>query len=110
MGTRVVPTPSSPRKRGCLVKFATLAAVPLLVVALTAASCDTRPNPPSKSEQAQIQYRNCVGSDHRKDTQDRCQKHVWGQTFGEDDPRWDCGHMGNWACGPAPKREGQEGH
>jgi hypothetical protein len=110
MGTRVVPTPSSPRKRGCPLKFATLAAGPLLVVALTAASCDTQTTPPSKSEQSQQQYRNCVNIDRRQATQDRCQIHVWGRTFGEDDPRWDCAHMGNWSCGPESKNEKQENH
>lgn len=106
MGVRIVPTPSPGRKRGCWPKFATLAVAPLLVVGLTAASCDPKPATPTRSEQARDQYRNCVGSDHRKATQDRCQTHVWGSTFGEDDPRWDCGHMGNWTCGVARKNEG----
>lgn len=109
MGTRIGRTPKG-RKRGCWLFGLTLLGAPLLTVALTAASCDTRPAPPPPADQSQQQYRSCVNIDRRQATQDRCQVHVWGQTFGEDDPRWDCAHMGNWSCGPLSKNEKQENH
>lgn len=95
MGTRVVPTPNSPRKRGCRAKFAVLIAVPIL---LGAATCDNKPPPPSKQEQQRAAYSACVKADRSKDTQYRCQQHVFGQVFDSGDPRWDCSHMGDWLC------------
>lgn len=77
-----------------------LLAIPPLMVALVA--CPGKSDsPPSKRQLESNSYRQCVGTDRSSSAQSRCQVHVWGQTFGEEDERWICDRMGNWQCGSA---------
>lgn len=79
-----------------------IAAIILGFVLAHVAACKTEPAPnPHKLDDSQV-YRQCVGSDHSK--QDLCQRHVYGETFSDDDPRWDCTHMGNWLCSDAERK------
>lgn len=79
----------------------------LLTACLTLTAClpagSTHPpvvSSPAAPDGPRTAYIACAGNDPTRATQDRCQRHVWGQTFTEDDPRWDCLHMGNHTCGP----------
>lgn len=68
-----------------------LPTVPTLAVVPT-------PTPSMPASPAE-QYRMCV---QVGGTEDGCQRSVWGGTFREDDPRWDCAWMGNGKCSPPP--------
>lgn len=71
----------------------------LIALVLTSGDdADPTPAPPSKAQQQADAYRACVGTDRSRGAQDRCQRHIWGETFGEDDHRWLCDRMGNWQC------------
>lgn len=76
-----------------------------LLAALTLTACiPSSGNPavtsPAAPDSHRTAYILCAQVDPSQTTQDRCQRHVWGETFTEDDPRWDCLHMGNRVCGP----------
>jgi hypothetical protein len=76
----------------------------LTTLTLTACTPTSNTNPvvtsPTAPDSTRTAYILCAKNDRSQTTQDRCQRHVWGQTFTEDDPRWDCLHMGNRVCGP----------
>lgn len=105
MGVRIGRTPSKGKRRGCWLR-PSLAVLGVVALALSLAGCPATDKTPPVPDKVQLEadaYRQCVGTDRSKAAQDRCQKHVWGQTFGEDDKRWICDRMGNWLCGPAVK-------
>lgn len=101
MGVRIGRTASKGQRRGCWLRpsLAVLGAVALGLV-LTACPGKTDSPPPNKRQLEVTSYRQCVGTDRSKAAQDRCQVHVWGRIFGEDDERWVCDRMGNWECAP----------
>lgn len=77
----------------------------LTTLTLTACTPTTSSNnpvvtSPTAPDATRTAYILCAKTDRSQTTQDRCQRHVWGETFTEDDPRWDCLHMGNHTCGP----------
>jgi hypothetical protein len=75
-----------------------------LILTLTACIPSNTTNPvvtsPTAPDNTRTAYILCTHNDTSPATQDRCQRHIWGDTFTDDDPRWDCLHMGNRVCAP----------
>lgn len=84
--------------------IATLLTAILALTACTITTPTTSPgsvvSSPAAPDTTRTAYILCAGTDESQGTQDRCQQRVWSSTFREDDPRWDCLHMGNRVCGP----------
>lgn len=80
--------------------IATLLTTILALTACTTATSGPVAVSPVAPDKDRTNYILCVDTDTSPERQDRCQRDVWGETFREDDPRWDCLHMGNRTCGP----------